>query len=153
MSVLNCSFFKCPSYVNQYFCFTLFKIGNLYRPPFPMIVSKPMVPRDVYAFMRREHFYICGVAVGKANLCHLVNTIFLKNISMLTFCLIAIFPRIHGTKRLFLTTILNVHCSISVNFSMFYLFFLQFIFLTFSKALARRRDLSSSEHIESKNRI
>jgi hypothetical protein len=32
-----------------------------------------LVARDEFAFLKRSDFYMCGVAVGKANLCYLVR--------------------------------------------------------------------------------
>ncbi len=45
----------------------------MFRAPSPMIVRDSLVPREAYAFLRREDFYMCGVSVDKANLCHLVS--------------------------------------------------------------------------------
>ena len=50
----------------------MFQIKGMFRAPSPMIVRDSLVPREAYAFLRREDFYMCGVSVDQANLCHLV---------------------------------------------------------------------------------
>ena len=45
----------------------------MFSHPKPLVVKYPVAPRETFAFMLREDFYMCGVAVGKANLAHLVS--------------------------------------------------------------------------------
>jgi hypothetical protein len=52
---------------------SLVQVGGLFSRPSPLIVQKPLIPRDSIAFLRREDFFICGVSIGAANMADLVS--------------------------------------------------------------------------------